>query len=138
MLPNETSGDAPVRATTLLALTPAETVARFVELGLKPFHARIARKEVLERGITDYARMTALPLAARERLSAELPILSSTEVERHKAWDGTTKLLLSFPGGARPATVETVHPPRELASGKGATLCVSTQVRTPWRAVLHP
>lgn len=132
MLPNETSGDAPVRATTLLALTPAETVARFVELGLKPFHARIARKEVLERGITDYARMTALPLAARERLSAELPILSSTEVERHKAWDGTTKLLLSFPGGARPATVETVYiPPRELASGKGATLCVSTQVGCP-------
>jgi 23S rRNA (adenine2503-C2)-methyltransferase len=122
----------PSTPTPLLALDPAAAAARFVELGLKPFHAKIARKEVLERGITDYAQMTALPSAARERLSAELPILSGTELERRVAFDRTTKLLISFPGGPRPATVETVHiPARDSASGKGATLCVSTQVGCP-------
>jgi len=117
---------------SLLALDAARAAARFAELGLKPFHAKIARKEVLERGITDYAQMTALPAAARARLSEALPILSGVELDRCVAHDRTTKLLLSFPGGARPATVETVHiPPRELASGRGATLCVSSQVGCP-------
>ena len=117
---------------SLLALDAAQAAARFAELGLKPFHAKIARKEVLERGITDYAQMTALPAAARARLSEALPILSGVELDRCVAHDRTTKLLLSFPGGARPATVETVHiPPRELASGRGATLCVSSQVGCP-------
>lgn len=128
------SESSPLKATptTLLALDAAQAAARFVELGLKPFHAKIARKEVLERGITDYAQMTALPSGARERLSAELPILSGTELDRRVAFDRTTKLLISFPGGARPATVETVHiPARDSASGKGATLCVSTQVGCP-------
>jgi 23S rRNA (adenine2503-C2)-methyltransferase len=128
------SESSPPKATptTLLALDAAQAAARFVELGLKPFHAKIARKEVLERGITDYAQMTALPSGARERLSAELPILSGTELDRRVAFDRTTKLLISFPGGARPATVETVHiPARDSASGKGATLCVSTQVGCP-------
>jgi 23S rRNA (adenine2503-C2)-methyltransferase len=123
------SASAPV---SLLALDPAQAAARFTELGLKPFHAKIARKEVLERGVTDYAQMTALPAAARALLSEALPILSGVELDRSVAHDRTTKLLLSFPGGARPATVETVHiPPRELASGKGATLCVSSQVGCP-------
>lgn len=122
----------PSAPVSLLALDAAQAAARFAELGLKPFHAKIARKEVLERGVTDYAQMTALPAAARARLSETLPILSGVELDRSVAWDRTTKLLLSFPGGARPATVETVHiPPRELASGKGATLCVSTQVGCP-------
>ncbi|MBM3988942.1 MAG: 23S rRNA (adenine(2503)-C(2))-methyltransferase RlmN [Planctomycetes bacterium] len=117
---------------SLLALDAAQAAARFAELGLKPFHAKIARKEVLERGITDYAQMTALPAAARARLSEALPILSGVELDRCVAHDRTTKLLLSFPGGPRPATVETVHiPPRELASGRGATLCVSSQVGCP-------
>ena len=123
------SASAPV---SLLALDPAQAAARFTELGLKPFHAKIARKEVLERGVTDYAQMTALPAAARALLSEALPILSGVELDRSVAHDRTTKLLLSFPGGARPATVEAVHiPPRELASGKGATLCVSSQVGCP-------
>jgi 23S rRNA (adenine2503-C2)-methyltransferase len=125
--------DSADRRTTLLALDAAELAARFVELGLKPFHARIARGAVLEKGVTDYAAMTSLPAAARERLARELPILSGREVERRVSADRTTKLLLEFPGaGGRAATVETVFiPPRDPTSGKGATLCVSTQVGCP-------
>lgn len=121
------------RRTTLLHLDPAQTAAKFVALGLKPFHAKIARTAVFERGVIDYASMTSLPAAARANLARELPILSAVEVDRRVAFDRTTKLLLSFPDeNARAATVETVHiPPRTPDSGKGATLCVSTQVGCP-------
>ncbi len=118
---------------SLLALTPAQLTERAVEFGGRAFHAKIARAAVLERGIVDYAAMTSLPAALRERLSAEVPILSGNEVDSRRAADGTTKLLLSFGRtGERDATVETVHiPPRDAASAKGATLCVSTQVGCP-------
>ena len=38
------SASAPV---SLLALDPAQAAARFTELGLKPFHAKIARKDYI-------------------------------------------------------------------------------------------
>lgn len=129
----ESSSGAPATRATLLSFDRAALAARFVELGLKPFHAKIARSAVLEKGITDYAAMTSLPAAARELLSRELPILSGTEIGRRVAADRTTKLLLAFPDEARRnATVETVHiPARDATSGKGATLCVSSQIGCP-------
>ncbi len=118
---------------TLLALTPAELEAEFVRLGGRAFHARIARRAVLERGLFDYGEMTSLPNELRSVLTAELPTLSGTELQRTKAADGTTKVLLSFPGpGGRSDTVEMVHiPTRDPKSGRGPTLCVSTQVGCP-------
>jgi len=118
---------------TLLALSGAELEARVVSLGGRPFHARIVRRAVLEQGILDYARMTSLSARLREGLAAELPLLAAEEVARTVSDDRTTKLLLRFPaGGERPAAVETVHiPARDPHGGKGATLCVSTQVGCP-------
>ena len=119
---------------TLLALPLKEAELRFVELGGRAFHARAARKEVLERGVVDYAQMTSLGATLRERLSAELPIFAGKEISRSESPDGTIKLLLQF--GARTerteqaATVETVYMP-SLKEGRGATLCVSTQVGCP-------
>jgi 23S rRNA (adenine2503-C2)-methyltransferase len=117
----------------LLALTREELERRVVELGGRPFHARSARAHVLERGVLDYAAMTDLPAALRARLAAELPILAGAERARSVAPDRTTKLLVEYAArGGKPALVETVHiPPRDPASGKGATLCVSTQVGCP-------
>ena len=46
---------------TLLALTREELEARVVALGGRPFHARELRRQVLERGVLDYAAMTSLP-----------------------------------------------------------------------------
>ena len=113
--------------------TPAELEQLAVELGGRPFHARIARQEILSRGVTDYAAMTALPRALRERLTEHAPILSARETDRVVSSDGATKLLLSFARDAeRDATVETVHiPSHRSGAGRGATLCVSTQVGCP-------
>jgi 23S rRNA (adenine2503-C2)-methyltransferase len=104
-----------------------------VRLGGQRFHARIARSEVLGRGVLDYAAMTSLPARLRSALREEVPLLASEEIGRSVSADRTTKLLLGFPrAGGPPASVETVHiPPRDPASPKGATLCVSTQVGCP-------
>ena len=123
---------------TLLSLSREELAQRVVELGGKPFHAKIARENVLAKGELDYARMSSLPAALRERLAAELPILSGTEAARSVAADKTTKLLLVFPRGRseRDVAIETVHMPSlfEAEEGEhvpGATLCVSTQAGCP-------
>lgn len=123
----------PGERATLLALSPAELEGRVTALGGRPFHARIARREVLARGVLDYAAMTSLPAALRGRLSEELPILAGVELERRQAPDRTTKLLIELPRrGAGEATVEAVFiPSRKSAAGQGATLCVSTQIGCP-------
>ncbi len=118
---------------SLLAHEPAELEERVVALGGRPFHARIARAELVERGVLEYAGMTALPARLREALAVEIPLLSGREVARTRSRDRVQKLLLAFPGkDGRSDTVECVHiPPRDPASAKGATLCVSTQVGCP-------
>lgn len=114
---------------SFFALEPAAAEAAVVARGGKAFHARIIRREAAERGVLDYARMTALPAALRASLAAELPLVSAREAARRESRDGTIKLLLAFPDGR---TVETVYIPSRTA-GKGATLCVSTQVGCPVR-----
>ena len=111
------------------------------EHGGRPFHAKILRKEVLEKGVLDYEAMTSLPASLREAFSSEHPILGLSEVRRSVAKDGTTKLLLALGApapadsaspGAGPSSIETVHiPSTRRSSGQGATLCVSTQVGCP-------
>ncbi len=134
---------------TLLALTAVELEQLFVELGAKPYHARIARENVLAKGLLEYEAMTSLPAPLRARLAAELPILAGKETARSAAPDRTTKILLEFPrAGGRDASVETVHMPSlgmaaesdeiggtndvgGTTSTVGATLCVSTQAGCP-------
>ena len=112
----------------LLALSPTELEQVVVRLGGRPFHARVVRADVLERGVLDYAHMTSVPAAVRAGLAAELPLLAGEQLQALRSSDRTTKLLLRFAGG----TVETVHiPPRDQARSKGATLCVSTQIGCP-------
>ncbi len=111
----------------LFELTPAETEERVVALGGRAFHARELRRAVFERGVLDYAELSSLSKELRARLAHELPILVGTELARRATPDGTTKLLLRFAGGA---TVETVHIP-SMRAGRGATVCVSTQVGCP-------
>jgi 23S rRNA (adenine2503-C2)-methyltransferase len=114
---------------TLLALSPAETATAFERLGARAFHARIARAQVFQHGLLDYARMSALPLPLRARLAEELPILSGTELDAREAADGTRKLLLRF-DGAKSVEVETVRI-HSSTPGRAATLCVSSQAGCP-------
>jgi 23S rRNA (adenine2503-C2)-methyltransferase len=119
-------------AVPFFAHGPAELEQLVVELGGKPFHARVARREVLERGLLDFASMTALPAGLRAALAQRAPLLVAREVERVRSSDDTTKLLLAFPRDAgKDALVETVHIPPRARPSKGATLCVSTQVGCP-------
>jgi 23S rRNA (adenine2503-C2)-methyltransferase len=115
------------RRGSLLAAAPEELEQRVEALGGRPFHARIVRTEVLERGVLDYGAMTSLPARVREGLAAELPILIGEETDRSTARDGTVKLLVRFDEGA---SVETVWIP-STRKDRGATLCVSTQVGCP-------
>ncbi len=117
----------------LFAREPAELAALCERFGGKSFHAKIVRKEILERGVLDYEQMTGLSKQLRERLALAAPIFAGREVTRVASKDRTTKLLLEF-GGAneKSGTVETVHiPAHDPTTGKGATLCVSTQIGCP-------
>jgi len=115
---------------SLLALSDEELAARVAELGGRPFHARVARRELVVRGVLEYAAMSALPRPLRESLESEVPLLSGRVLGRRRARDGTTKLLIGFPPRAgREARIETVHMPARRSAG--ATLCVSTQAGCP-------
>ena len=91
-------------------------------LGLeKPFQAKIVRS-FLDRGVTDFGKMTSLPKAVRERLSALYPsALSSTVRERFDGEDAV-KLALELEDGA---LIECVR----LSDGTGRyTACLSSEV----------
>jgi len=111
----------------LLDHSPEEAVAEFERRGGRAFHAKIARREVLGKGVLEYRSMTSLPAELRAQLAEEIPLLTAEECERRRTDDGTTKLLLRFPDGA---SVETVHIPSRRRD-RAATLCVSTQVGCP-------
>lgn len=124
---------------TLLALRPDELAQVFTELGAKPFHARIARENVLGKGIVDYEAMTSLPAGLRAELALHLPIFAGREIGRSSAPDRTTKLLIEFARTKdRDASIEVVHMPSlalqaddDETETAGATLCVSTQAGCP-------
>jgi 23S rRNA (adenine2503-C2)-methyltransferase len=116
-----------------LLLEPERLAAVVAEQGGRPFHGRILREQVLGAGVLDYAAMTSLPARLREALAERHPVLGGRELGRSRASDATCKLLLGFPSrteGAAPDAVETVHIPSRK-EGRGATLCVSTQVGCP-------
>lgn len=125
-------GAAARRRPGLLELSPEELTELVVRLGGRPFHASIARREVLGRGVLDWREMTSLPASLRAALAEAVPLLAGREVERRTAPDGATKLLLEFPRADGPPTrVETVHIPSRRRPPRGATLCVSTQAGCP-------
>src|SRR5881275_1708369 len=75
----------------------------------------------------DFARMTNLPAALRERLSKEARITLPEVKQRFESTDGSVRYLFGLPGGgeklARPASLEAVFMPSEGRQ----TICISTQ-----------
>lgn len=87
----------------------------------KPFQARIVRS-FLDKGITDFDKMTSLSLSDRTRLSAVRPSALTTKVEKKVESTDAVKLLLSLEDGYE---VECVR----LSDGKGRyTACLSSEV----------
>jgi len=93
----------------------------FESIGEKPFRAEQILKWVYHQGVTDFAEMTNLGLALRQRL-AQIAIVEPPRIlSSQTSIDGTTKWLMGFGGGN---AVETVFIP-EVNRG---TLCISSQV----------
>lgn len=107
--------------TNLLGLSHPALVDYFAGLGEKPFRATQVMKWVYQRGVTDFAAMTDLSLALRERLAGIAEVRAPEIITQQVSTDGTHKWLLRMDAGN---AIETVYIPEE---GRG-TLCISSQV----------
>ncbi len=84
--------------------------------GAQIYHALYAERR------SDFAAMTNLPAALRERLSREAAIALPRIVRRHLSSDGTVRYVLAI-GEGKAANIETVFMPEENRQ----TICISTQ-----------
>jgi 23S rRNA (adenine2503-C2)-methyltransferase len=89
--------------------------------GAQIYHALYAEQRF------DFAAMTNLPAALRERLSREAAIALAQVARRYASSDGTVRYVLAIgsgeSGSAKAANIETVFMPEENRQ----TICVSTQ-----------
>ena len=104
----------------LLGLDRAALERFFAGMGEKPFRARILLRWLHRQGEGDFARMTDLSRALRERLGAVAEARPPEVLSRHCSADGTVKWAMQTAGGN---AVETVLIP----DGGRNTLCVSSQ-----------
>ena len=127
MSDNSSAGVGPAQASPtalpvgLIGLERAEIASALGEIGEPAFRARQIWHWVYYRGARDFASMTTLSKALREKLAArfllDLPDVNSEQ----RSSDGTRKWLLRFTDGNQ---AETVFIPEE---DRGA-LCISSQV----------
>lgn len=104
----------------LLDFTRAQLRQFFISLGEKPFRADQVMRWIYHYCYDDFALMTDLNKALREKLQAVAEIRAPEVVEEQRSADGTIKWALAV-GAQR---VETVYIPED----DRATLCVSSQV----------
>ena len=112
---------APVVRANLLGMTRGQLETFFTDLGEKRFRAQQVMKWVHHRGVRNFAEMTDLSQALRERLSEIAEVTPPTIAEQKDSADGTRKWAIAVHGGS---LVEAVLIPE----GDRATLCVSSQV----------
>lgn len=112
----------------LLALDQDEMVAFMTEIGEPAYRGRQLFEWVHEKGARSFDAMTNLPLALRQRLSAEAQIGTLEETRRQVATDGTIKTLLRLPSGRAVEAVLIPDVDRETGKAKRLTACVSSQV----------
>lgn len=93
----------------------------FVSIGEKPYRAQQILRWVYHQQCDDFAAMTDLGVALRQRLAGIAEIRPPQILMEQQSEDGTVKWLMGLPGGN---AVETVFIPEP---GRG-TLCVSSQV----------
>lgn len=115
------SAPAPVN---LLDLDQARMRHWFEAQGERPYRADQIIKWVHQQGVTDFAHMTNLSRALRERLAAASEVRTPQIESEQQSADGTRKWLMRVDSGN---CVETVFIPE----GERGTLCVSSQVGCP-------
>jgi len=108
----------------LLDLTPADALERLRQFatasGEPPYRAAQVVRHLWERPATDFASMTALPIALRVELAEQFAIPRLEILARQTSSDGTEKFLFRLPEGQE---IETVAIPE----GGRLTLCISSQ-----------
>ncbi len=108
-------------ARPLLDATIDELADWIAAEGYPRYHGRQVWRWVFDRRAVDFASMTELPKALRERLMAEWTVLRGVVEADDVAPDGTRKLLIAWPDGRR---IECVL----MAEEERRTVCISTQV----------
>jgi 23S rRNA (adenine2503-C2)-methyltransferase len=93
----------------------------FASIGEKPFRATQLMQWIYQYGVDDFAEMTNIGKALRERLMRECEIVAPEISETQASSDGTIKWLMRLPDGNG---IETVYIPE----ADRATLCISSQV----------
>jgi 23S rRNA (adenine2503-C2)-methyltransferase len=117
--------DAPGTIHNLLGKSAEELRAFMQEIGEPAYRgAQIYHALYAERRF-DFAAMSNLPAALRERLAREAATALPRVVRRHVSSDGAVRYVLALDGptSGKPATVETVFMPEENRQ----TICISTQ-----------
>ena len=115
------------KKTDLLSLTLPQLQAWLVERGEAPFRAKQIYHWLYRGLVTDFAQMTSLSLALRERLAGEAsigPVIVRSEL--HSKDDRTRKILLELADGKLIESVLMLYPPLGEGSAR-ATVCVSSQ-----------
>jgi len=108
--------------TAIFEQTREQLAAWLAAQGQPAYRARQVRRWLFERAVDDFAQMTDLSKALRQRLAAEFRIWSTRVVRHLRADDGTEKLLLELSDGQH---IECVL----LRGDKGMhTVCISSQV----------
>lgn len=105
----------------LLGLDLPALTKVIVDLGEKPFRAQQILKWIHFQQVSDFAEMTNLSKAFREKLAEHCEITSPSLSVEQIAKDGTRKWLFQIKGGG---AIETVYIPEP----NRATLCISSQV----------
>jgi 23S rRNA (adenine2503-C2)-methyltransferase len=115
------------KKTDLLSLTLPQLQQWLVERGEAPFRAKQIYNWLYRHLVTDFAQMTNLPAALRERLAEETtigPMVVRSEL--HSKDDRTRKILLELADGKLIESVLMLYPPLGESSAR-ATVCVSSQ-----------
>jgi 23S rRNA (adenine2503-C2)-methyltransferase len=104
----------------------AEELREYVaSLGERPFRASQLYHALYSERRFDFAAMTNIPAALRDRLAQEARISPPRIARRFPSVDGSIRYLFSIGGGEneKPAQIEAVFMPREGRQ----TICISTQ-----------
>src|SRR5436190_3633207 len=118
--PAPSSAGERTSVTNLLDLDPNALALLFAERGEKPFRARQVLRWLHQRFVDDVGAMSDLARPLRERLAAEVDIVTPQVVGDTTAADGTRKWLIDA-GNAN--AIEAVYIPED----DRGTLCVSSQ-----------
>lgn len=117
-----TATDSTAPRPNLLGFSLDDMVEFFTGIGEKTFRAKQVMKWIHHEGVTDFADMTNLSKALREKLTQTAEVRAPRIAWQGESKDGTRKWVIETDGGS---LVETVLIPAE---GGRRTLCVSSQV----------